>query len=420
MQSTIQNRTIFCKDNLDILRGINTNSIDLIYLDPPFNKNKVFTAPIGSSAEGASFSDIFREQDVKEEWVQTIKEDNEKLHNFLSGIKQIDGRQSYNFCYITYMAIRLLECHRVLKNTGSIFLHCDPKMSHYLKITLDCIFGEQNFRNENIWCYKENDTATRYFPKKHDVIFFYSKSDTYVFNILRGDYTDAQLKRYNHIIDGERYANMKGKMRKLEGGAKIRDWWDDIPIAQMPERTGYPTQKPLALLKRIITASTNEGDIVLDPFCGCATTCVSAEIHNRKWIGVDVSVKAYELVQHRIKKEVADEGDILKREVKVFFTTSAPKRTDSHIQYKQQKYVYIISNKAYAREYKVGITTNPKARLNSYQTSDPNRAYQIEYTIQTSKFRELEKHIHQKFENKHEWVIASLQDIKQEIKSFIK
>lgn len=415
MQSTIQNRTIFCKDNLDILRGINTNSIDLIYLDPPFNKNKVFTAPIGSSAEGACFRDIFTEQDVKEEWVQTIKEDNEKLHNFLSGIKQIDGRQSYNFCYITYMAIRLLECHRVLKNTGSIFLHCDPKMSHYLKITLDCIFGEQNFRNEIVWYYKNASRGKYKFAHSHDIILWHSKSDSYTFNL-----SDI-LVPFESGMTEWRYTK-GGQKGKAKPEGKTPDDVITLPSlnAMSKERTGYPTQKPLSLMEKIIRASTNEGDIVLDPFCGCATTCVSAEIHNRKWIGVDVSVKAYELVQHRIKKEIADEDDILKREVKVFFTTSAPKRTDSHIQYKQQKYVYIISNKAYPREYKVGITTNPKARLNSYQTSDPNRAYKIEYTIQTSKFRELEKHIHQKFENKHEWVIANLQDIKQEIKSFIK
>ena len=147
----VSNRSIFCSDNLDILKGINSNSIDLIYLDPPFNKKKVFTAPIGSSAEGASFRDVFKEEDLKEEWVKTIKEDNEELYDFLLGIKH--WGHAYNFAYLAYIAIRVLEMRRILKDTGSIYLHCDSTMSHYLKILLDCIFGEKFFRNEVVWCY---------------------------------------------------------------------------------------------------------------------------------------------------------------------------------------------------------------------------------------------------------------------------
>ena len=133
---SIKNRTIFCHDNLEILRGIDSDCVDLIYLDPPFNKKKVFTAPIGSNAEGASFSDIFREEDVKDDWLQDIKEDHYFIHNLLSTVKVIEGRASYNFCYLAYMAIRLIECQRVLKPTGSIYLHCDPTMSHYLKLII--------------------------------------------------------------------------------------------------------------------------------------------------------------------------------------------------------------------------------------------------------------------------------------------
>ncbi len=420
MQHNIKNRTIFCKDNLDILQGMDSNTIDLIYLDPPFNKKKQFTAPIGSSAEGASFKDWFRLEDVKEEWVESIQQDNENLHNFLLGIKNIDGRHSYNFCYVTYMAIRLIECHRILKHTGSLYLHCDPTMSHYLKIALDCIFGANSFKNEIVWCYKENETATKYFPRKHDIIFFYTKNPSYPFNIQTGDFTEAQLKRYNHIIDGERYANMKGKMRKLKAGAKVRDWWDDIPIAQQSERTGYPTQKPLSLLHRVIKASSNEEDIVLDPFCGCATTCVAAEQLQRQWIGIDISVKAYDLVRSRLEKEVADKGDILKYQNEVHFSTTAPSRTDNEKDYQQQKYVYVISNIAYPNEYKVGIARNVKQRIDSYQTSDPNRGYTLEFHVLTPHYRELEKHIHHTFENKHEWVRANVNDIQQEIQNFLK
>ncbi len=136
-ECNIKNRTVFCDDNLDIMRGINSECIDLIYLDPPFNKNKKFTAPIGSSAEEASFKDVFREEDLKDEWVQTIREDQPDLYHYLNGIKGIG--KPYNFAYLAYMAIRLIECRRLLKQTGSIYLHCDPTMSHYLKTTMDCI-----------------------------------------------------------------------------------------------------------------------------------------------------------------------------------------------------------------------------------------------------------------------------------------
>ncbi len=148
----VPSRTIFCDDNLDIMRGINSECIDLIYLDPPFSKNKKFNAPIGSSAEGAEFSDIFRKEDVKDERLVTIREDHPELYHYLNGIKGVGN--SYNFAYLAYMAIRLLECHRILKSAGSAYLHCDPAMSHYLKSLMDCVFGEKNFQNEIVWRYE--------------------------------------------------------------------------------------------------------------------------------------------------------------------------------------------------------------------------------------------------------------------------
>ena len=414
MQENIKNRTIFCHDNLEVLQGINSNSIDLIYLDPPFNKKKTFTAPIGSSAEGASFKDIFELKDLKDEWLGTIKQDNFALHKLLNGIREMDGAQTDNFCYLAYMAIRLIEMHRILKETGSIYLHCDPKMSHYLKLVLDCIFNEKNFLNEIIWCYKENDTATKYFPKKHDTIFFYSKSINYFYKTLYGDYTEAQLKRYNHIINGKRYANMKGKMRQLKNGAKIRDWWADINIVQANERTGYPTQKPVELVKRIIDASCPQNGTILDPFCGCATACIAAEKMYRQWIGIDISIKAYELVKKRLEKE-CNQGTIWENKRKTFFYTYPPKRTDTNINFKIKKWVYVISNPSYSGEFKVGVASDWKSRLNSYQTSDPNRAYKIEYKLLTSNYNFIEKEIHRNFPNKHEWVLANLIDIKDKI-----
>ncbi len=421
---SIKNRTIFCHDNLEILRGIDSDCVDLIYLDPPFNKKKEFTAPIGSSAEGASFSDIFREEDVKDEWLLDIKEDHYFIHNLLSTVKTIEGRSSYNFCYLAYMAIRLLECHRILKSTGSIYLHCDSTMSHYLKLLLDCIFGEANFRNEIIWCYTGPGIANRAFKRKHDIILFYAKSELTDFNPIR-----VSHKRQSVSVGASSYAAgsrtleqaKQAEAEAIERGKAIEDWWSDIGSGShisKNERTGYPTQKPLALLERIITASCPKGGIVLDPFCGCATTCVAAEKLERQWVGVDVSIKAYELVKTRMKKEVERKDELFKEEVD--FQTDPPVRTDMGADMRRKKYVYIISNPQYKDYFKVGIASDPKRRLNSYQTSDPKRGYVLEYSFETPNFREIEKYIHDDiYKSPHEWVFETdMQKIIKHIEGF--
>ena len=419
----VDNRTIFCHDNLEVLRGMNSRCVDLIYLDPPFNKKKTFTAPIGSSAEGASFSDIFREEDVKDDWLKDIKEDHYSIHELLNAVKNIEGKKSYNFCYLAYMAIRLMECHRVLKDTGSLYLHCDPTMSHYLKLALDCIFGEKNFQNEVIWGYNVGGKSRKRWARKHDVILFYGKeSDFYFDGIKAGTQRDTGTKSMGGKIgvdsEGRRYQDKivrkTGKVyRYYLNEPKIpEDWWFGINSLQSgdTERTGYPTQKPLALLERIIKASSPQGGIVLDPFCGCATTCVASEKLNRQWIGIDVSVKAYELVKERLEKEVRS---LFAQNIG--FSTSPPLRTDQGVDYLPQKYVYIISNPQYEGEYKVGIASNVKNRLNSYQTADPERKYKLEYAHLTPYFREIEAYIHEKYENKHEWVKGNVEDIKKDI-----
>ena len=368
----IENRTIFCKDNLDILERINNECIDLIYLDPPFNKNKTFTAPIGSSAEGASFKDIFKEEDVKEEWIKTLKEDEESLFKFLNGIKEIGT--NYNFCYLCYMAIRLIEINRILKETGGLFLHCDPTMSHYLKLLLDIVFGEENFRNEIVWCYSSPISRKIGFTQKHDIIFYYAKSKQHNFNIQRiphksGIHGKGGLGFRDSNVASSQLKDLEKKGKLLE------DWWIDIsPVGRIVnEVTGYPTQKPLALLHRIIKAGSKEKDIVLDPFCGCATTCVASEMLNRQWIGIDTSVKAYELVKKRLKKEI--KKDLFEPEKEIIFLTDIPKRTDKRKDDRLTKWVYVISHPKYKGEYKVGIAKYVENRLNSYQTSDPDRSY---------------------------------------------
>ena len=297
-KANIKNRTIYCHDNLEVLQGINSQTIDLIYLDPPFNKNKTFAAPIGSSAEGASFKDVFREEDVKNEWLETIKEDSDGLYRYLNSIKDLSnitekksGKQYlYNYCYLAYLSIRMIEMRRILKDTGSIYLHCDSTMSHYIKVMMDIIFGEVNFKNEIIWCYEKPRSAKRIWRRNHDTLFFYVKNhkSDYPFRLprvpnLKGEFEYRKpFKRPDGTV-----------WKPKEKGKSAASWWTDVPsfstAMSSKERTKYPTQKPLKLIERIIRASSNEGDIVLDPFCGCATTCVAAELLGRQWVGIDVS-----------------------------------------------------------------------------------------------------------------------------------
>ena len=329
-KANIENRTIFCKDNLDVMRGINSSCIDLIYLDPPFNKKKVFTAPIGSQAEGAVFSDIFRKSDIKDEWLELIEFEYPDIYKLIQAVKEI-SRTEYNWCYLCYMAIRLIECKRILKDSGSLYLHCDPTMSHYLKALLDCIFGEKNFKNEIVWAYKTGGTSKRYFSKKHDIILFYSKSDNYKFYWQQEKSYNRKFKAYN-FKGVKEFKDEKGWYTKVG----LKDYWlIDIVGRTSQERIGYPTQKPLALLERIIKASTKPGDIVLDPFCGCATTCVAAESLKRGWIGIDVSPKAYDLVKERLKKPVKttdlENGQAWSFDAEIFQRTDIPQRTDQKV-----------------------------------------------------------------------------------------
>ena len=431
--TSLKNRTIFCRDNLDILEGINSNSIDLIYLDPPFNKKKEFTAPIGSSAEGVSFMDWFREEDVKDEWVQNIKEDYDGLYKFLNGVKEysnITEKKSnkhylYNYCYLTYMAIRLIEMQRILKDTGSIYLHCDPTMSHYIKLLMDLIFGEKNFRNEIVWCYSRPSTPKqKQLSRVHDILFWYSKGEKWVFNsdAIRQKYAGSSLSREGYVANKSKMtAGTPVELSKIGKFPESRIYIPPLK-GNAREYVGYPTQKPLPLLERIIKASSNEGDIVLDPFCGCATTCIAAEKLHRQWAGIDVSVKAYDLLRERLKKEVADPEKITEYQTKTNFYTDPPKRTDTNRDDSQvKKHIYVISHPHFSKAdlYKVGVASNIKSRLNSYQTSDPLREYKLEFELLTPHFREIEDYIHHnKFEFSHEWVSGKLEDIVGTIEEF--
>lgn len=309
-----KNRTLFHGDNLNFLRAMNSESVHLIATDPPFNKGRDFHATPTSLESGASFQDRWRwDDDVHPEWVDQITDDFPKVMNVIQGSRGSYGDNMGAF--LCFMAVRLVEMHRVLREDGSIYLHCDPTASHYLKELMDSIFGIKNFRNEIIWCYGAGGSSKKNFPKKHDTIFRYSKSSEWTFNstnkLLRVPYSQITLDmHYKHEDeDGRRYRIQKGKYKTYaDEGKLIPDYWTDIggqratsPI--MKESANYPTQKPLALYERIISASSNKGDIVLDPFAGCATTCIAAEKLGRQWVGIDIWNKVENVVLKRLEEE---------------------------------------------------------------------------------------------------------------------
>ena len=414
----MDNRTIFCHDNLEILRGINSECIDLLYLDPPFNKNKKFVAPTGSAAAGAEFKDIFRKEDVKEEWVKSIESDHPNLYALLSGIKLFGNKQGYNYCYCVYMAVRLLEMHRILKDTGSIYYHCDQTMSHYIKLVMDCIFSENNFRNEVAWCYSGGGTPDRDFPRKHDTIFRYSKTDKRVFNVERKPYKE------NTQSVGKHSTLSGGKNIDLARGTPVTDWWLDIKTVTgwNTERTGYPTQKPLALLGRIIRASSNEGDVILDPFCGCATSCVQAELLQRRWVGIDVSVKAFELVKERISDLFVDNL------ARTFDLDDIKMRTDIPTRIGMEhdidsRYVYVMQNDL-IDGLKIGYSKNPESRALSVLSQAPV-ATKVLWKMKTKDYRELEHYLQKSFQmvagdRSNEWRNTTVKQVKEKVAEYKK
>lgn len=199
--------------------------------------------------------------------------------------------------YLLNMSERLFAIRRVLKDTGVIYLHCDWNAGHYIKIVMDVIFDKKNFRNEIVWCYSGGGIPGKDFPRKHDTLFRYTNSDIYTFHVIRKPYKENTQQVGIHST----YSG-KGNKIDLERGTPITDWWTDIKTVTgwNPERLGYPTQKPLALLERIITTSSNEDDLILDPFCGCGTAVHAAEKLGRQWIGVDISHFAVGLMQRRV------------------------------------------------------------------------------------------------------------------------
>ncbi len=340
-----KNRTLWTADNLDVMRGMDTATIDLIYLDPPFNSKKDYAAPIGSQAAGAAFQDTWSLNDVKREWVEDIEADNTATWSAITVAGFTNGESAQ--AYLTYMAIRLIEMRRILKPTGSIYLHCDPTMSHYLKLMMNAIFGRQNFRNEIVWHYRKWSTGKFMFQRNHDIVLFYARSSNRqrTFNQLYMDRAASTLKRFgtDRIISGydESGQRVPSKVAGKSQGVRQDDVWDINRVP--PIKQLYPTEKPPSLLDRIIRASSNESDVVLDPFCGCATTCVAAEMLGRQWAGIDIEPKARELVVSRLQ-EKADEGALFKggKLPDIHHLRNPPKRTDSGAPQRSKNIKYLL------------------------------------------------------------------------------
>lgn len=343
------NQTMFTGDNLDIMRGMNSASVDLIYLDPPFNSNANYAAPIGSEAAGAAFKDTWGLDDINLAWHGEIKHDYPGLYALLTATREIHSDSMMS--YLIYMAIRIMEMRRLLKPTGSIYLHCDPNANSYLRLLMDAVFEKVNFRNEIAWCYTGPGNVKRWFPRKHHTIYFYVKTNSAAFHRdnVRVPYNSETLARRGRA-EGKRSlispsVRTKGRRDEQEvysqfGEGKVsEDWWPDIPtLTNQRERVGYPTQKPIALLRRIIRASSGPRDVVLDPFCGCATACIAAQIEDREWVGIDISPKAADLVKERMMREVGLFYQGINR-------TKRPSRTDlgrimPYSDIKNKRYLY--------------------------------------------------------------------------------
>jgi len=370
----LRTNVLYFGDNLEVLRKhVPDGSVDLIYLDPPFNSRRDYNilfkenGGLDSEAQIKAFSDTWHwsTRSAQDAYHDVVLKGPPRVGQLLESLHKAIGGNDV-MAYLAMMTIRLVELHRVLKPTGSLYLHCDPTMSHYIKIVLDQVFGPANFRNEIVWRRTNaKGLATRRLASNHDVILRYSKSEDMAWNPLFKEHDPDYVRTFYRYVEpetGRRYrladltnpnqnrpnltyeflgvtrvwrwtkermeeANQNGLIvqTKPDGvpalkryldeqeGTAIDDIWDDIrPVqSQAKERLGYETQKPLALLERIIQASSNEGDVVLDPFCGCGTAVVAAEKLKRKWIGIDITYLAINLMRNRLRDSFGTQPEVI-------------------------------------------------------------------------------------------------------------
>lgn len=318
-EANLQHRTVFHGDCLQVMRGINSNSIHLIATDPPFNKNKDFHATPPDLKGGISigFQDRWNWRDLQDgSLADLMRLPDSRLRKLISVYDEVWGETMAAF--ITFLSVRALEMHRILREDGTLYWHCDSTASHYIKPMLDTIFGHRNFRDEIVWFKGSRGTRRQsQYQREHETIFRYSKSDAYTWNQPIGSYRDKSLARYNKIDEqGLRYAEIK--RRRADGEVyygktyptgKYQGDVIDIPTlgptSKERKRHSYPTQKPQALYELIVAASSNPGDWVLDPFCGCATTLGAADTLGRRWIGIDIWRGATNEVHKRLNNRMA-------------------------------------------------------------------------------------------------------------------
>ena len=342
------NRSHITGDNLEVLASMPDACVDLIYLDPPFNSARNHKGLKQTDAEGMLFADTWGKGFIDRERSAVVKKRYPAAWSVVSALGKVgvagDG------VYFAYMAIRLAELRRVLKPTGMLYLHCDPAASHGLKLILDGMFSKTNFRNEIIWNYGKWTNKARRFQQNHDVILAYSRSTDFTFNteyimtdgkreaIARGFHRNGHIgkkqllvydkaKAYHAILTAKKAGD---KIVYIEGeskGVAVSDTWTDVGIIApgAHERVGYPTQKPLKLLTRIIQAGSNKGDMVLDPFAGSGTTMMVAEALGREWIGIDSHARSGELFAKRYKKNF---GGLVNGEVKLETHDGAPAKAN--------------------------------------------------------------------------------------------
>ena len=435
------NRTLWTGDNLDVMRGMNSASVDLIYLDPPFNSNRDYAAPIGSEAAGAAFKDTWTLSDVDLAWHGEIAEKAPAVYSIIdaAGLSHGAGMKSY----LIMMAVRLLEMKRLLRDTGSIYLHCDPTASHYLKMLMDAVFGKDNFRNELAWKRTSTHSDAQRYARVSDRLLYYA-FDGAIWNTQYAPLAEAYVARdYRHedkrgryrvgdltgpgLSGGEAgdpwhgydpgvsgrcwsvplkggyakwieenlipgYLSLKGVHERLNAlsdndlidwtstgyprlkrylagskGQAASDFVADIQNVnnRSKEHIGYPTQKPLALLQRIIKASSNPGDIVFDPFCGCATTLVAAEANDRQWVGIDLSPLAAKLVEQRLRRRLGAWGTVIHRD-------DFPKRTD-------------LGELPHYRTHKHTLFGKQEGRCAGCETVFPFRNFTVDHIMPQSK-----------------------------------
>ena len=310
---------LYYGDNLPVLREyVADESVDLIYLDPPFNSNAsynvLFKERSGeqSAAQITAFEDTWRwGWESETAYEEVVRDGPEPLSRLLQAMLEFLGRNDM-MAYLVMMAQRMIELRRVLKATGSIYLHCDPTASHYLKLLMDATFGTENILNEIIWYYRGAGIPKGSRARRHDVILWYAKEiGHHYFNPdpIRQPYAEATVERFDHYIGNVRGDRDYGQQRLNPLGKHPDDVITHIqPIApSAKERLGYPTQKPESLLENLIGSGSKEGDIVLDPFCGCGTAVAAAERLGRRWIGIDVTHLAVSLIRHRLRDTFGDE-----------------------------------------------------------------------------------------------------------------